>query len=58
MEKLQYEALKKCTGAVSGASRKLVREIAAVEDVETFAKASCGRFAARTMSDPRRVGTW
>ena len=56
MEKLQYRALRKCTGAVVGAERKLVQQIAAVEDVETFAEAACSRFLARAISDPMRAG--
>ena len=56
MEKLQYQALRKCTGAVVGAEKVLVRQIAAVEDVETFAEAAQGRFLARAISDPGRAG--
>ena len=44
MERLQYDALWKCTVGVKGARRETVREIAAVEDVDTFAEAACGRF--------------
>ena len=36
MRKLQYAALRKCTGAVMGARKESVDEIAAVESVETF----------------------
>ena len=56
MEKLQYAALRKCTGAVVGARKEYVRKIAAVEGVETFARAAAGRFLARTMCDPCRAG--
>ena len=33
MEKLQYAALRKCTGAVTGARKEYVRKVAAVEGV-------------------------
>ena len=56
MEKLQYAALRKCTGAVVGARKEYVRKVAAVESVEIFARASAGRFLARTMGDPSRAG--
>ena len=56
MEKLQYAALRKCTGAVVGARMEYVRKVAAVEGVETFARAAAGRFLARTMCDPDRAG--
>ena len=56
MESLQYAGLRKCTGAVLGSRKSLVREVAAVEDVETFARAAAGRFLARTMCDPVRAG--
>ena len=56
MEKLQYAALRKCTGAVTGERREYVRKVAAVEGVETFARAAAGRFQARTMCDPSRAG--
>ena len=56
MGKLQYQALRKCTGAVVGAEKVLVRQIAAVEDVETFSEAAQGRFLARAISDPGRAG--
>ena len=56
MEKLQYAALRKCTGTVVGARKVYVRKMAAVEGVETFARAAAGRFLARTMCDPGRAG--
>lgn len=52
MEKLQYTALCKCTGAVSGARREAVRKVAAVESVEMFACATAERLLAWTMCDP------
>ena len=56
MESLQYAALRKCNGAVLGSRRTLVRGVARVEDVETFARAAAGRFLARTLCDPVRAG--
>ena len=56
MEKLQYAALRKCTGAVAGARKEYVRKVAAVEGVETFARAGAGRFLACTICDPSRAG--
>ena len=56
MTRLQNAALRKVTGAVRGSSGSKVEAIAAVEDVETFARASAGRFLARTMCDPGRAG--
>ena len=55
METLQYAALRKCTGAVIGSRRTLVRGVAAVEDVETFARAAAGQFLARMICDPVRA---
>ena len=52
MEKLQYTALWKCTGAVVGARKVYVQTVAAVEGLEMFARASAGRFLARTMCNP------
>ena len=56
MEKLPYAALRKCTGAVVGARKEYVRNAAAVVGVEMFARASAGRFLARTMCNPSRAG--
>ena len=56
MEKLQYAALWKCSGAVVGARKEFVRKMAAVEGVEKFVRAAVGRFLARTMCDPIRAG--
>ena len=55
MDELQYAALWKCTGAVVGARKEYVRKMAAVEGVETFARAAAGRFLARKMCDPERA---
>ena len=56
MELLQYAALRKCTGAVLGSWKILVQGMAAVEDVETFARAAGGCFLARTMCHPVPAG--
>ena len=52
MERLQYQALKKATGAVQGSSMEKVDKIAGVEDVDTIMKAAQARFDARSMADP------
>ena len=41
---------------MKGTSGKKSNAIAAVEDVETFARAATGRFLARTLCDPQRAG--
>ena len=56
MTLLQNAALRKTLGAVKGSSGRKMNAIAAVEDVETFAKAASGRFLARTLGDPLRAG--
>ena len=44
IESLQYAALRKCTGAALRSRNPLVRGVAAVEDVKTFARVATGRF--------------
>ena len=56
MTLLQNAAMQKALGAVKGSSGRKPNAIAAVEDVETFAKAATGRFLARTLCDPLRAG--
>ena len=56
MERLQYQALKKSTGAVQGSSMEKVNRIAGVEEVDTIMRASQVRFIARSMADPSGVG--
>ena len=56
MTLLQNAAMRKALGAVRGSSGRKANAIAAVEDVETFAKAATGRFLARTRCDPPRAG--
>ena len=40
MERLQYQALKKSTGAVQGSSMEKVNRIGGVEEVDTIMRAS------------------
>ena len=56
IRRLQYAALRKCTGAVMGARKESVDKIAAVESVETFLISMQDRFVARAIGDPRGVG--
>ena len=49
-------AMRKSLGAVKGSSARKANAIAAVEDIETFAKAVTGRFLARTLCDTPRAG--
>ena len=56
MTLLQNAAVRKTLGAVKGTSGKKAGAIAAVEDMETFARAATGRFLARTLCDPQRAG--
>ena len=56
MTLLQNAAMRKTLGAVKGSSGRKASAIAAVEDVETFARAATGRFLARTLCDPPRAG--
>ena len=56
MTLLQNVAMRKTLGAVKGSSRRKAGAIAAVEDVETFARAATGRFLAGTLCDPPRAG--
>ena len=55
MEQLQYTVLRKCTGVVVGARKECVWKVAAVDSVEMYARASAGRFLARTMCNPSRA---
>ena len=56
MEKLHYVTLRKCTRAVVGARKEYVRKVVVVESVEIFARATAGRFLARTMCNLSRAG--
>ena len=51
VEKPQYAALQKCTGAVVGSQKKSVWKVVAVDSVKVFARATMGRFLARTMDN-------
>lgn len=56
MEKLQYTALRTCTSTVVGSRKESLQKITVVESVEMFVRAMRGRFLARTMCNPVRVG--
>ena len=56
MTLLQNAAMRKTLGVVKGSSGRKASAIAAVEDVETFARAATGRFLARTLCNPPRAG--
>ena len=47
--------MQKTLGAVKGSSGRKANAIAAVEDVETFARAATGRFLACTLCDPQQA---
>ena len=52
-ERLQYQALKECTGATLGASREKVNYIPRVEDVKTIRDSTKVRYLTRCATDPR-----
>ena len=56
MTKLQYAALRKATGAITGARMESVSRIAGVESVDTCLNVMQSRFMARAIGDPRGVG--
>ena len=56
MTLLQNVGMRKTLGAVKGSSGRKANAIAAVEDVETFARAASWRFLARTLCEPPRAG--
>ena len=51
-ERLQYQALRKCTRVVLVSNKQKVNKIAAVEDVETILNTGQARYMARCMADP------
>ena len=51
-ERLQYQALRKCSGATPGASRQKVNYIARVEDVKTILDSTQVWYLARCATDP------
>ena len=54
-QRLQYQVLRKATGAVTGASMEKINLIAGVEDVYTTLNATQQRFMARCMQEPSRT---
>ena len=58
LTKLQYEALRKATGAITGARMKSVSRIAGVESVESCLNAMQSRFVARVIGHLRGIGTY
>ncbi|KAF8463325.1 hypothetical protein BDZ91DRAFT_796479 [Kalaharituber pfeilii] len=56
MERIQYQILRKATGAVHGAARQKVNWIVGVECAETALDAAQARFVARSMGDPSGCG--
>ena len=56
MAKLQYAALRKAIGAITGARMETVSRIAGVESVDTCLNAMQSRFIARAIGDPRGIG--
>ena len=55
MTLLQNAAMRRTLRAVKWSSGRKSNAIAAVEDVETFARVATGRFLARTLCDPPRA---
>lgn len=59
LERLQYQALRKCTGAVIGADMYKVNKLAGVEGVDMILGAAQTRFMARCIGDPSMTdGIW
>ena len=56
MTKLQYAALRKVTGTITGARMENVSRIAGVESVDTCLNAMQSRFMARAIGNPRGIG--
>lgn len=56
MAKQQYEALRKATGAITGARMESVSRIVGVESVETYLNDMQSRFVARAIRDLRGIG--
>ena len=57
MEKVEYQALRKCTGAYRGAARDKIRAIAGVEPLEVKIEGMQARWMARTIERPAAAGT-
>ena len=56
MQKLQNQALRKCTGAAYRSSGEKVERIAGVEPVDTILDGAQTRFFARAVADPAAIG--
>ena len=56
LERLQYDSLCKCVGAVKGASKEKVRKIAGVEKVVTYMDGVQARFVARAAKEKYLCG--
>ena len=56
LERLQYDSLRKCVGAVKGASKEKVRKIAGVEKVSTYLDGVQARFVARVAKEKHICG--
>ena len=56
MQKLQNQALRKCTGAAYGCSEEKVERIAGVESVDTILDGAQTRFFTRAVADPTAIG--
>ena len=56
MERLQYDSLRKCIGAVKGASKEKVRKIAGVERMSTYLDGMQARFVARIAREKYMCG--
>ena len=56
MQKLQNQALRKCTGAAYRSSGEKVEKIAGVEPVDTILDRAQTRFFARAVADPAAIG--
>ena len=56
MQKLQNQALRKCTGAAYGSLGEKVEKVAEVEPVDTILDGAQTRFFARAVADPTVIG--
>ena len=56
--RLQYQALRKATGAVQGPATDKVKQMARVEDAHTHLDNNQVRAVARVVEDPSRLGNF
>ena len=56
MARLQYQALRKCTGAIMGSNKEKVNKIAGVEPVKMIMDQAQARFVIRSMRNPAGTG--